>query len=400
MIPEIRTYFNQQFSDVRYRKQIADLEARCGCSIGFRIAETPVFLSGDLARKAGRLAEELIIRATSEELQQIGKNAIPAEYNIPREHARPKVAAVDFAFSGTRDDVRFKLIELQGFASLFHYQSEFSASMRDIYALPSEMNGMIDPARGIDWYYDILQEVLVGDADPNETVLLEYDPLSQKTLPDFLLAKKHLGIDMVDIRDVVAEGRSLYWHDGKTRRPIKRIYCRAIADELDRKQAQLQFRFTEDYDVEWAFHPNWYFRISKVLLPYLVGTNDAVPQAMIVSTADYRALDLSRFVLKPLYSFAGLGVNIQPTVADIEAIPEAERQNWILQEKIEYADIITTPDGNGVRGELRVLLVWRDADPRPTAIHTLVRLTRGKMIGVDYNKGLDWVGSSCALVQP
>lgn len=401
MIPELRSYFNARFTDELYRKQVADLEAKAGCKIEFRIAETPVFLSSDVAARAGKLAEELIVKASSSELQKIGEKAIPAKYNVPREHARPRVAAVDFAFSGSREAIEFKLIELQGFASLFHYQPAFSLSIRNTYDLPKELNGMITPTLGMDRYYQLLKEILLGDADPNETVLVDYDPLSQKTLPDFLLAKQHLGIHVIDIRDIFAVGSKLFFKDSQGREhPVNRIYSRAIADELERKHAKLQFDLTQDYDVDWAFHPNWYFRISKVLLPHLVGTNEAVPNAMIVSKADYKHLDLSRFVLKPLYSFAGIGVNINPSINNIETIPIEEQEAWILQEKIEYADIITTPSGQGVRGELRVLLIWRDEDERPIALHTLVRLTRGKMIGVDFNKGLDWVGSSCALVMP
>jgi hypothetical protein len=231
-------------------------------------------------------------------------------------------------------------------------------------------------------------------------VLLEIDPMNQKTKCDFFLAQKHLGIHIVDICSVISQGNELFHpdHEGNLIR-IKRIYNRAIADELIRKNITLRFDIRESYDVQWAGHPNWYFRISKVLLPHLVGINEAVGEAWYLSDADYKNLDLSKYVLKPLYSFAGLGVNVSPTLSDIEVIPIADRDKWLLQEKVEYANIITTPDGNSVRGELRVMLIWSEGEKAPQALHTLVRLTRGKMVGVDYNKGLDWVGSSCALVQ-
>ena len=160
----------------------------------------------------------------------------------------------------------------------------------------------------------------------------------------------------------------------------------------------LNFDPRAEYDVEWAGHPNWYFRISKVLLPMLVGTNEAVPDAYYVSDVDAKSIDLSKYVLKPLYSFAGVGVNVEPTLADIGAIPIEERNKWLLQQKVEYAEVIRTPNGNGVRCELRVLLLWDELTDSPKAMHTLNRLTRGKMVGVDFNKGLDWVGSSCSLV--
>jgi hypothetical protein len=353
-----------------------------------------------MAARAEKLAEEILIKAASPELQTIGKKAIPDNFNVADETPLPLFAAVDFAITGSRKNPQFKLIELQGFPSLYHYQPVFSESMRDVYGLPNELNGLIDPSLGIKTYYDILKKAILADCDPNETVLLEIDPMNQKTKCDFFLAQKHLGIHIVDICSVISQGNELFHpdHEGNLIR-IKRIYNRAIADELVRKNISLRFDISESYDVQWAGHPNWYFRISKVLIPHLTGTNDAVGQAWYVSDAEYKHLDLTKFVLKPLYSFAGHGVNINPSISDIEAIQEVDRDKWLLQEKVEYADIITTPDGNPVRGELRVMLIWIEGEKKPQALHTLVRLTRGKMVGVDYNKGLDWVGSSCALVQ-
>ncbi len=399
MVPELRKEFNAKYSEENYHKQIADIEHRCGCKIDFRIAETPLFLSHKMTAHAGKLAEEILMNSVTPELQKIGKQAIPTEFNVADETSLPLFAAVDFAITGSRENPEFKLIELQGFPSLYHYQPQLSESIRDLYELPKELCGLITPETGIENYYEILKKAIVSDCDPNETVLLEIDPMNQKTKCDFFLAKKHLGIHIVDIEAVISQGNELFHPDSEGNLiRIKRIYNRAIADELLRKKIELRFDIRESYDVEWAGHPNWYFQISKVLLPHLVGTNEAVPNAWYLSDADYKHLDLSHYVLKPLYSFAGIGVNVNPTLYDIEAIPKEDRSKWLLQEKVEYADIITTPDGNEVRGELRVLLIWSEGEPKPQALHTLVRLTRGKMVGVDFNKGLDWVGSSCGLV--
>ncbi len=400
MIPELRKEFNSRFSHENYQKQIADLEHRSGCKIEFRIAETPLFLTREMAAKAGNFAEEILEHAAARGLQKIGKRAIPDNFNVADETPLPLFAAVDFAITGSREDPRFKLIELQGFPSLYHYQPVFSESMRDTYGLSKNLNGLFDPSLGIEKYYSVLKKAILGNSDPHETVLLEIDPMNQKTKCDFLLAEKHLGIHIVDICSVISQGNELFHpdHEGNLIR-IKRIYNRAIADELLKKNISLRFDIRKSYDVEWAGHPNWYFRISKVLLPHLAGINDAVGRAWYLPDADYKHLDLSKYVLKPLYSFAGHGVNVNPTLSEIDAIPENDRHTWLLQEKVEYADIITTPEGYPVRGELRVMLIWPEGEKKPQALHTLVRLTRGKMVGVDYNKGLDWVGSSCALVQ-
>lgn len=399
MVPELRKEFNTKFTPELYAKQIADLEARAGCSIDFRIAETPIFLSVEVAARAGRLAEEILARSVSNELQEIGKTAIPDQWNFGGQTKRPLFAAVDFAICGSAEHPEFKLIELQGFPSLYHYQPVFSESIREIYDLPKHLVGLIYPELGVDNYYHALKNAIVGDASPEDTVLLEIDPHNQKTKADFYLAKKHLGIEIADITQVTSNGRELlFLDDSGKRRPIQRIYNRAIVDELVRKGIKLNFDPRAEYDVEWAGHPNWYFRISKVLLPMLVGTNEAVPDAYYVSDVDAKSIDLSKFVLKPLYSFAGIGVNVEPTLADIENILVQERSKWLLQEKVDYAEVIHTPNGNGVRCELRVLLLWDEATDSPKAMHTLNRLTRGKMVGVDFNKGLDWVGSSCSLV--
>ncbi len=399
MIADLRKEFNSKFSDSLYKRVLSELEHRSGCEIEFRVAETPLFLSKQMASRAASAAEEILLKAASPELQRIGKTAIPAEWNVANETGKPLFAAVDFAITGDSSNPKFKLIELQGFPSLYHYQPVFSEIIRSVYDLPHHSNGLFDPSVGETNYYEYLKQAIVGDCDPNEVALLEIDPHHQKTRPDFYLAAAHLGIRIVDIRSVVAQGNELFAPDSQERlHHIKRIYNRAIVDELVRKKVELRFDIKADYDVEWAGHPNWYFRISKVLLPKLVGTNDAVPNAMTVDEADVKSLDLSRYVLKPLFSFAGLGVNIAPTIEDINVIEESERQNWLLQEKVEYCEAFKTPDGNGVKAELRALCLWLPEWDKPKALHTLVRLTRGKMVGVDFNKGLDWVGSSCALV--
>jgi hypothetical protein len=399
MIAKYRTEFNSRVSEALTAKVRAELERQSGCAIDFRIAETPLFLSKEVAAQVARSAEELLVHAASTELQEIGKEAIPPQWNVAAETERPLFAAVDFAITGSSVAPEFKLIELQGFPSLYHYQAAFSETVREVYGLPQEWNGLFRPELGMNAYYDLLRTAIIANNDPAEVALVETKPHEQKTKCDFYLAAKQLGIRIVDIASIVAKGKQLFAPDEQgTLIPIKRIYNRAIVDELERKSVSLQFDIRKEYDVQWAGHPNWYFRISKILLPKLVGVNETVPNAYYVDEADIAPLDLSKFVLKPLYSFAGLGVNVSPTKEDIDRIAVEERHQLLLQEKVEYAEVIRTPDGNGVRAELRALCLWLPQWERPQALHTLVRLTRGKMVGVDYNKGLDWVGSSCALI--
>lgn len=400
MIPSLREEFTRKFSPERYDEVRRRLETACGCHIDFRLAETPIFLPKDFATRAGKLAEEMLVMAASSELQEGAGRAIPRDFNVASESAHPNFAAVDFAITGSADAPGLKLIELQGFPSLYYFQALYSQVVRDVYELPSKLNGMLHTEDSYDDYYSMLRDIIVGAEDPRHVVLLELDPLQQKTSADFVLTADALGIQICNIRDLVQRKSKLFYAHKGDLIEIKRIYNRAIYDEIRAKNVQLPADLTQPVDVAWAGHPNWYYRISKVLLPELSKRFDAVPNGWLLSELpiDIHSVDLEQYVLKPLFSFAGSGVVVGPTIEDVEHVPDDQRDKWMLQERVRYADAIHTPEGHPVKAELRVLLLWPEGSGSPRAMHTLVRLTRGKMVGVDFNKGLDWVGSSCALV--
>jgi hypothetical protein len=399
MDPHHRKQFNDNFTDEAYTALKADADRRSDCAISFRIAETPLFLPRALADRASRAAEKILIAAASPELQSVGACAVPNDFRFANETDRPLFGAVDFAITGSRTAPELKLIELQGFPSLYFYQAEFTESVKSCFGLDDTLGGFLQAGQTASEYYTLLSNAILGGMDPKEVVLLELDPFSQKTLPDFLLTQKRLGIAIVNIRDVIARGTQLFYRasSGLEQR-IKRIYNRAIHDELVLKQVALPFDVSVNYDVEWAGHPNWYYKISKVLLPKLFGVDTSVPFAQLLSEANWNSLDLEQFVLKPLYSFAGAGVIVGPTATDIENIPLDQRSGWLLQERVTYGDMITTPEGAEVKVELRVMLLWPNANDGPISLYTLVRLSRGKMMGVNFNKGLNWTGSSSAII--
>jgi hypothetical protein len=168
-----------------------------------------------------------------------------------------------------------------------------------------------------------------------------------------------------------------------------------VFDELEVKKAVIPFNWNEELDLTWCSHPNWYWTWSKFALPSL--THPAVPQARFLSDITELPADLTRYVLKPLFSFAGAGVVVDVTDEDIQKIPFEQRANWVLQEKITYADAIKMPDGNGVKAEVRVMLARPPNGNDLIPVICLVRLSRGKMLGVDFNKGLTWVGGSVGI---
>ncbi|HUN82218.1 MAG TPA: hypothetical protein VMV81_11995, partial [Phycisphaerae bacterium] len=104
--------------------------------------------------------------------------------------------------------------------------------------------------------------------------------------------------------------------------------------------------------------------------------------------------DLENYALKPLYSFAGLGVVIAPKREDIAAIPAEKRPYYILQERMHFEPVIDTPFG-GTKAEVRVMYVWLD---KLMPVMTIIRMGRGLQMGVDHNKDMEWVGASAGLV--
>jgi hypothetical protein len=240
-------------------------------------------------------------------------------------------------------------------------------------------------------YYALLRTAILGRHDPENVILLELDPLKQKTRPDFILTERVCGIASVNIREIVKENDRLFYMKEGKRTAIRRIYNRAIADELVKSGATLPFAFHDDLEVEWAGHPNWFFRISKFSLPYL--RHPAVPKTFFLSDLKEIPGDLENWVFKPLYSFAGSGVIVGPSRAEIDAIPSGHRHEYVLQEKIEYGGVVETPHG-GTKAEVRIMYIW---DDELRAVSNLVRMGRGKMMGVDFNRNMSWVGSSAGF---
>ena len=391
MIPSLRAHFNANFTPQNYHHLLRLMADRCGTPVEFRISETPCFFAKSLLDQVSQYGKELIRQLDTPEYLKASQDAIPAEFNAPQESCHPLFIQVDFGL--VRDasgDLQPKLVELQAFPSLYAYQAVLSQTYQEVFSLDANLRYLLG---GLDWesYKELLRRAIVGNHDPQDVILMEIDPLHQKTLPDFLLTEKLHGVPTVSITDIRKQGNQLFYEMGGRRIPIKRIYNRAIVDELIRKKIKLNFAFTDDLDVEWAGHPNWYFRISKFSLPFL--DHVSVPKTWFLDRIERVPDDLQNYVLKPLFSFAGLGVIINPTKKDLAAIPTDQRSQYILQQKMNFEPVIQTSYG-ATKAELRVMYIWLE-ELQPVML--IVRMGRGLMMGVDHNKNMEWVGSSAAF---
>lgn len=373
-----REWFNRSFTAGKYAELLTRLDRRCGVHVPFRISETPCFITAAVNERMVTAGAELIRQLVDDAAYRKASDAtIPTDYNVAGENAHPLFICVDF---GLTSDLEPKLVEIQGFPSLYAFQPALADTYREVY-------GCTGRSLLVEDYWAVMRRAIVGHHEPEQVALVEIDPYHQKTLPDFLLTREQLGIRIVNIEHIEKHGRKLY-ADG---RPIERIYNRAIVDELVRRDVRLKFDLRDEVDVEWAGHPNWYFRISKFSLPFL--KHPSVPRTMFLDRVEALPEDLENWVLKPLYSFAGLGVKVGPTREDIEAV--ADRSGYILQERVDFAPLIETPYGP-TKAEIRVMYVWLDEGP--LAVTTIVRMGRGKMMGVDHNRDLEWVGASAGFV--
>ena len=403
MDPRYRARFNAAFTDSIYGAYEVDLSETINSGFPFRLAETPVFLPPDFRKRVERAAREVVDQLSDQQLICEMRRAIPERWDTPGMDHLPSFAQVDFAVTrGADGTLEPKLIELQGFPSL----TAFQVVQRDAWVEQLAHMGL-----GEDWtcwfsgltrstFLDLARRTIVGDHDPAEVILLDIDPPLQKTWPDFAATKHLFDVDPESPTNLRKRGRSLWRPDPAqpTREiPVRRIHNRIVFDELEAKRVELPFCYQDELDVEWAPHPNWYWVWSKYSLPFL--DHPSVPKATFVSELESIPADLGNsHVLKPLFSFAGGGVNVDPGPRDIESIPVDARNRWCIQEKIEYAPVLQSPDG-GVKVEIRMMFLRPDDEPRMILAQNLCRLSRGKMLGVDFNKDMSWVGSSVGLFQ-
>jgi len=432
LIPDLRAAFNAGYQPEQYRDLLTSLDLRSGTKIEFRVAETPVFLPKSMLDEIAQAGADLTFRLLDwPQYLASARGSIPPEFLVAGESRHPNFLTADFALvraqNGNTQNGNVhaehlvpRLVEIQAFPSVFAYQALLAQEYSSAFDLPKTLGTFLGGLND-EKFWRLFRETVLGKHAPENVVLTEVDPYHQKTLPDFLLTAKRLGITIVDITTLVPVGNKLHYRNATGKLiPIHRIYNRAIADEIIARKIELPFRLTDPWDVEWAGHPNWYFLISKYSVPWLampqkgVGTDSVVPPAVFLDdflsgegpdrlraagveqpddTGDETTYE--NLLLKPLFSFAGKGIQFAPRRAELIAIPEAERRNYLLQQRMHFIPTIETPHGL-TQAEIRILYLWPD-EGKLTAVIPLVRLGRGKMMGVDHNRNKEWVGASAAF---
>lgn len=387
-----KRFTEESFSMTKYEALRTQLQTQLGCSIEFRMFETPVLVSDELRDAIASSAIALVMQSADEEYKKKTAYSIAPEYNVPAQDEHTMFAVVDFAITQENGKYVPKLIELQGFPSLFGYQALLADAFHAIYP---ELSNFRSTFAGLEResYIELLSKAILNGHHPDNTALVEYNPYNQKTLPDFMATQQLIGVAPTDIREIINNDGTLFHKRGGAIVPLRRIYNRAIVDELEDNNVVLPFNWNDKLNVEWAGHPNWYFQLSKYSLPFL--NHHSVPHTEFLDKISEIPKDLDKYVLKPLFAFAGKGVNVNPTPADIDAIPFDQRDKWVLMEKIDYADCLYTPLGMN-KLEIRCMLIWLPDSPEPIPTVSLVRTGRGTMMGARFNN-TEWTGATCCF---
>ena len=396
MEPSARKTFNDSFTSEKYQQFLTSLNDSLKNPVAFRVAETPVFLTDDFRDKLLAAGDDIINVILQPDFKELTERAIPKKWRVANENDHPHFIALDFGVcKDEQGNIVPKLIELQGFPSLYGFQVFLGDTYSEVFDIPEDWTmyfNQLDKSG----YIDLLKKTIIGPYKPEEVVLMDVNAPEQKTSVDFYLTQKYIGVPVVSLSDLIEMDEHLFYQANGELKPIKRIYNRLIFDEIESDPDIFNkvVDIRKSFDVEWITHPNWFYRVSKFTMPFLSG--DYVPETRFLHQIDSIPDDLEHYVLKPLFSFAGQGVIIDVTKQNIDNIKDPE--NWILQQKVNYEPVLKAPD-DGVKVEIRLLYLWPDGDDKPTLAINLARLSRGKMIGVRYNKDFDWVGGTIAFMR-
>lgn len=390
MISRYRDEFNSLFSAEKYENIQQTVREKFGTDCGFRISESPIFLTNEFKNKLTDAADSIISQIKSMTNEELSK-AIPENHKVANDTSKPQFLVIDFGIcKDEKGEISPKLIELQAFPSLYGFKKYFEEILIENYPFINEIKHSILKED----YFEKFKKVVLSGEKPENVILMEINPELQKTKVDFYATQKMLGIPIVNLIDVKKSGRELYYEkDGKSI-PIHRIYNRVIFDELDRNSdLKINFDFRDDLDLEWVTHPNWFFKVSKYLLPKL--EHEFVPKSYFLNEFP-ESEELENYVLKPLFSFAGSGIDLNPTIQKINEIKDPH--NFIMQRKVSYEPLFRDINGEKSKAEIRMLFLWDPEEENPEWVINLARMTKAAMVNVDFNKkDAIWIGSSMAF---
>jgi hypothetical protein len=394
MIKALREKFNQNFTKVKYDSYLQAINALHPGALDFRVAETPVFIPKYFTKAMTDACDSILEFIEDDHFMKLTEAGIPKNVFVPGNKNFSEFLIFDFGVCYDENGGYVpQLIEMQAFPSLFAYQTYMDEITVPYASVPENFSAYLGGLNK-DLYRKAFKNILLKDCTPEEVILLEIYPHQQKTRIDFYCTETLTGIRTVCLSELIIEQDDVFYLRDGVKTKIKKIFNRLIFDDLHQQpdwQSLPDVR--RPLNVDWIPHPNWFYRVSKYTLPYIQHPN--IPESFFLNEIK-QPINLKDYVLKPLFSFAGMGVIIDVTEEAINKIKNPE--HYILQKKVTYAPVIETPD-EPAKAEIR-LFYFRDPDTgKYFPAHNLARLSKGKMIGTRYNKDKEWVGGTIAYFE-
>lgn len=392
MILKYRKEFNELFSFEKNKELVEQIERYSQVKSTFKISESPIFLTQNFKKKLINTSNAIINQIKHMPTEELNR-AVPIEYYVPNDINHPQFMIFDYAICQNENlEIEPQLIELQAFPSLFGFMKIYEDCLISTYPFLNKLEKKTPKNE----YIAKLKHLIIANEKVENVILLEVLPKRQKTYIDFEITKHFLGIETVCVTQIIKKGRKLFYRKKNELIPINRIYNRVVFDELfGAEKLELSFDFTENLEVEWVTHPNWFYKISKYLLPKL--DYPYIPKSFYLNEfADFDNLD--QYVLKPLFSFAGSGVNLNPKIHEIKSIENP--QNYILQKKVQYASLFQDINNEFSKAEIRLMYIWDDKRRNPEMLVNMVRMTKSEWANMsNLNNEQIWVGCTTALFE-
>ncbi|MDP5106667.1 MAG: hypothetical protein NWQ31_10925, partial [Polaribacter sp.] len=202
MIDKNRSFYNEQFTEEKYNTFLQDIIDEFKYVPKFKISETPAFIPKDLKNKLIAACDEIMAVINQPNFKELTNGAFFDKNTIvPNEDENAKFLQLDFGICKDESgNLVPKLIELQGFPSLYFFQELLGRKYRKHFgnAIPENysqhLNGMTNHG-----YLELLRQEIVGDTDPKQVILLEIEPEKQATAIDFYATEAKLGIKVLCI---------------------------------------------------------------------------------------------------------------------------------------------------------------------------------------------------------
>jgi hypothetical protein len=210
MIPAIRKAYNESFTNGKYEAFLKELHAAYPGELDFRVAETPIFVPKEFTKKMLGACESIIDIITDPGFKQLTNKAVPDNVKVPDENEHTQFIAFDFGICiNDKGEYEPQLIEMQGFPSLFAYEVLLDEIFLKHFSVPAIFSSYLN-GYNKDSYIKLLKEVIIGNHEPENVILLEIFPKKQKTRIDFFCTEDYTGIKMVCLTELISEKPLLY----------------------------------------------------------------------------------------------------------------------------------------------------------------------------------------------